>query len=222
MTGKHRKPYPAKPLVPVAAGATAVTLTMLVTALSSSPPPKPVATHVMSVEPVRFAYPPFTPSQAALYLPPLAPPMAPLVSRSSVEESIKQTSYTEPTVKVAGTTGGIAARAVSAALGMRGVPYSWGGTSRSGVDCSGLTQLAYRAAGVSLPRVAAAQASVGRSVRLSDIAPGDLLFYAYGGGISHVAMSIGNGMIVEASQPGQPVATRLLYTDHLSAIRRIL
>lgn len=125
------------------------------------------------------------------------------------------------TVKASGTTGGLAARAVSAAMAMRGIPYVWGGVSASGVDCSGLVLRAFKAAGLNLPRTAAAQATVGRRVSLADVAPGDLLFFAYGGEISHVAMAIGGGRIVEASQPGQPVASRPIYTSGLVEVRRL-
>jgi peptidoglycan DL-endopeptidase CwlO len=113
-----------------------------------------------------------------------------------------------------------ATRALDAALGMRGVPYVYGGTGRSGVDCSGLVQLAYRAAGITLPRTAAAQAGEGRTVPLSQIQPGDLLFYY--APISHVAIALGNGKVIEASQPGQPVAIHALYTNGLSVIKRIV
>lgn len=126
------------------------------------------------------------------------------------------------TVKASGTTGGLAARAVSAAVAMKGVPYVWGGTSAAGVDCSGLVQRAFKAAGLSLPRTAAQQATVGRSVSLSQLQPGDLIFYRYGSEVDHVAMSVGAGKIVEASQPGQPVAVRALYTSNFAGARRLI
>jgi cell wall-associated NlpC family hydrolase len=108
-------------------------------------------------------------------------------------------------------------------MGQQGVNYVYGGnTPGKALDCSALVQYAFRAAGLTLPRTAAAQASNGRTIRLADIQPGDLLFYDYGGGISHVAMAIGGGKIVEASQPGHPVAVRSLYTNSLSVIKRLI
>ncbi len=124
-----------------------------------------------------------------------------------------------PTVKVAGTTGGIAARAVAAALSFKGTPYVYGGTSKSGIDCSGLVQAAYRAAGITLPRTAAAQASMGTPVTIKDLRPGDVLTYYKP--ITHIAIFVGNGQIVEASQPGAPVAVRAMYLNGFVGARRI-
>ena len=88
---------------------------------------------------------------------------------------------------------GGAATALAAAESQIGVPYRWGGESPgSGFDCSGLTQWAWRQAGVDLPRTAAAQYDAIAHVPLSDLQPGDLLFWGFGG-ISHVGMYVGGG-----------------------------
>ncbi|OAH41164.1 hypothetical protein AYJ66_07955 [Dietzia cinnamea] len=100
-----------------------------------------------------------------------------------------------------------AAGAVRNALSQQGVPYVWGGTTPGqGLDCSGLTQWAYRDAGVEIPRLAQEQ-GVGVQVSAQDLMPGDLLVWD-----GHVAMYIGNGQIVEA---GDPVAVSGLRTDNM-------
>jgi cell wall-associated NlpC family hydrolase len=101
---------------------------------------------------------------------------------------------------------GAAGTAMNAALSMRGQPYVWGGTKPGGFDCSGLMMWAYAQAGVSLPRSSRAQYGVGRAVSKDALIPGDLLFYGgSASSIHHVAMYIGNGMIVHASTTGVPV-----------------
>lgn len=81
-----------------------------------------------------------------------------------------------------------------------GNPYVWGGTSlTNGCDCSGFTMRIYEHFGYSLSRTSAAQSGNGTRVSLSEIQPGDLLFYSYGGSIGHVAMYIGGGQIIHAS-----------------------
>ncbi|MDO4521677.1 MAG: SH3 domain-containing C40 family peptidase [Eubacteriales bacterium] len=91
---------------------------------------------------------------------------------------------------------------VDYALQFVGNPYVWGGTSlTNGADCSGFTQSVMADNGISINRTAGAQSQGGTSVSLSDIQPGDLLFYSGSGdyGIGHVSMYIGNGQVVHAS-----------------------
>lgn len=81
-----------------------------------------------------------------------------------------------------------------------GNPYVWGGTSLTkGADCSGFVLSVYKKYGVTLPHHSVAQAKCGTSVSMSDIKAGDLVFYGKGKTINHVAIYIGNGQVVHAS-----------------------
>ena len=93
-----------------------------------------------------------------------------------------------------------------AALSKIGSPYGWGATGPYAFDCSGLTSWAYAQAGKSIPRTSQAQAASGTPVPLSQLQPGDLI--AYYGGASHVAVYVGNGMMVDALNSSSPVAQR--------------
>ncbi|MHB1960872.1 MAG: C40 family peptidase [Acidimicrobiales bacterium] len=108
--------------------------------------------------------------------------------------------------------GGGGAAAVAAAMSQIGVPYVWGGESprgsagdpSGGFDCSGLVAWAWGQAGVSLPHYSGAQMADSTPVPLSDLQPGDLLFYGPGGS-DHVAMYIGGGEMIEAPYTGASV-----------------
>jgi cell wall-associated NlpC family hydrolase len=93
--------------------------------------------------------------------------------------------------------------AVDTALAQVGDAYVYGASGPDAFDCSGLTQYAYSAAGVSLPHSSRSQAGMGRAVSVSELQPGDLLFYY--SPTSHVAMYIGNGQMVHASTSSKPV-----------------
>ncbi|PRX43611.1 NlpC/P60 family protein [Prauserella shujinwangii] len=99
----------------------------------------------------------------------------------------------------------VAAKAVRAAISQLGVPYVWGGTQRGvGLDCSGLTMTSYGEAGLEIPRIAKTQ-TVGAEVPSMDqLLPGDLVVWS-----GHVAMVIGDGLMIEAGDPVQigPIRT---------------
>lgn len=97
-----------------------------------------------------------------------------------------------------------AAVAVRTALGQLGKPYVFGAAGPGSFDCSGLTMFAYAAAGISLPHYTGSQYAVGRRVGLSELQPGDLVFFD---GLGHEGMYIGNGMMVHAPHSGDVVRT---------------
>ncbi|MFG2921486.1 NlpC/P60 family protein [Streptomyces sp. NPDC048305] len=96
-----------------------------------------------------------------------------------------------------------AAEAIAFAQGALGKPYVWGATGPSSFDCSGLTQAAWRAAGVSLPRTTYTQINAGQRVSRSELAPGDLVFFYPG--VTHVGLYVGGGQMIHAPRPGAPV-----------------
>lgn len=98
---------------------------------------------------------------------------------------------------------GNAKAAVGYAMAQVGKRYVYGGVGPSSFDCSGLTMRAWGAAGVSLPHSSRAQFGYGRRVSVSQLQPGDLVFYY--SPISHVGLYIGNGMIVHAANPSRGV-----------------
>jgi cell wall-associated NlpC family hydrolase len=103
------------------------------------------------------------------------------------------------------------AGAVAAAESQLGVPYVWGGeTPGVGFDCSGLTAWSWGQAGVPLPHYSGAQMADSTPVPLSDLQPGDLLFYGPGGS-DHVAMYVSPGTMIEAPETGSFV--------HLTGLR---
>ncbi|MFE7193485.1 transglycosylase family protein [Kitasatospora sp. NPDC057541] len=128
-----------------------------------------------------------------------------------------QTPATPPATKPAAQAGtpapaptatGSMAAAVAFAQSKVGQAYVYGGTGNGGWDCSGLTQAALRAAGISVPRIAADQAAASTHVSLDALKAGDLLFWSNNGkdsGVYHVALYIGDGKYVEAANPSSGV-----------------
>ena len=126
---------------------------------------------------------------------------------------------------------GAARRVVPTAEQYIGVPYRYGGTSpRTGFDCSGFVQYVYGIQGVDLPRTSRQMAGVGMAVETSarSLAVGDLMLFAQGGRISHVAIYAGNGRFIHSSSSGNGVRYDDLgtrrgrwFADHLVAARRV-
>lgn len=103
-----------------------------------------------------------------------------------------------------------------------GVPYSYGGASRSGVDCSGLTMQVFSKFGINLPRVAADQYRYGRAV--STPAAGDLVFGNFSGGssVTHVGIATGDGRMINAPYPGTVVRYDPIYQKYTIGYKRLV
>jgi cell wall-associated NlpC family hydrolase len=96
--------------------------------------------------------------------------------------------------------------------------YKWGAAGPTNYDCSGLTMAAWAKAGVSLPHNAADQKRAVTSISKSSLRPGDLVFYY--SPVHHVAMYIGSGWIVHASQAGEPVQMRVMDNGSINGYGR--
>ncbi|PZT76203.1 MULTISPECIES: C40 family peptidase [unclassified Streptomyces] len=90
-----------------------------------------------------------------------------------------------------------------------GKPYVWGATGPASYDCSGLTQAAWKAAGVDIPRTTWDQVNIGTRVATADLQPGDLVFFY--DDISHVGIYKGDGMMIHAPKPGANVREESIY-----------
>ncbi|MEU9995952.1 C40 family peptidase [Streptomyces sp. NPDC048370] len=117
---------------------------------------------------------------------------------------------------------GSAAAIVAFARAQVGDAYVRGGTGPNSWDCSGLVQAAYRQAGIDLPRISGDQSSMGTSVSLSNLQPGDILYWGSRSGSYHVAIYVGGGKYVGAQNPSTGVVERSLDWDTPSGAVRIL
>ena len=134
----------------------------------------------------------------------------------SYEEPVyEEPVYEEPDDEEPSYSYGGASTAIATAMTYLGVPYVWGGESYGGVDCSGLTMLAWESAGVDLPHLSRAQYGYGTHVSLGDMEAGDLIFWSSDGtqsGIYHVALYLGDGEMIEAPTFGVPVRVTGVYS----------
>ncbi|MEQ1823191.1 MAG: NlpC/P60 family protein [Fimbriimonadaceae bacterium] len=148
------------------------------------------------------------------------------VTRKSPSRPVTRVASNRPSQPVASSSRAIGA--VSAAQSMLGTRYVWGGTSRGGVDCSGMVQRAYKQIGVNLPRTSRDMSGVGVHVAKSELKPGDLVFFHTGRSsrINHVGIYIGNGKFTHASSGKGRVRTDSLndgyYQRKFATSKRVL
>ena len=140
---------------------------------------------------------------------------APAYEEPAPAEEAPAPAYEEPDDEEPSYSYGGASTAIATAMTYLGVPYVWGGESYGGVDCSGLTMLAWESAGVDLPHLSRAQYGYGTHVSLGGMEAGDLIFWSSDGtqsGIYHVAMYLGDGEMIEAPTFGVPVRVTGVYS----------
>lgn len=118
------------------------------------------------------------------------------------------------------------ATVINAALSRIGDPYVWGGTGPKDFDCSGLVGWAFAQAGVAMPRTAAQQALAGTPITYAEAQPGDLLFWHYDPSdptfIDHVAIYLGNNMMVVAPHTGTDVEVTQVPLADMAAVVRVV
>jgi cell wall-associated NlpC family hydrolase len=117
------------------------------------------------------------------------------VEAATVGGSTSSADVTTTPIAYTGPTGSESDSAVQFAYDQLGKPYEWGGTGPDSFDCSGLVQAAWQSAGISIPRTTEEQWAALPHIPMSDLAPGDLIYYD---GESHVAMYVGDGYIIDA------------------------
>ena len=140
-------------------------------------------------------------------------------SSSSSSNGSSSSSSSNTTVTGSGTGENIA----QFALKFVGNPYVYGGTSlTNGADCSGFVQSVYKNFGITLPRTSGEQSTVGKSVSASSAKAGDLVFYASGGRVGHVAICIGNGQVVHASNPDTGIKVSNMTYRTVYCVKRIV
>ena len=113
-----------------------------------------------------------------------------------------------------------AEKALAFARAQIGKPYVWGATGPGSYDCSGLTQAAWKAAGVTVPRTTYDQVNAGTTVPVSQAQPGDLVFFY--DDVTHVGIYVGNGMMIHAPKPGTYVREESIYYDGESSIHSVV
>lgn len=141
------------------------------------------------------------------------PPASQVDVRAEVDHPDEDTSASTDTIDPAYL-------AIAAARAKIGTPYRWAGTGPNAFDCSGLTQFAYRAAGIELPHNSRAQYSSVEHVSVDELQPGDLVFSG-SGGIGHVGLYIGDGQMIHAPQSGETVKVSPLRRNLIGAGRPV-
>jgi cell wall-associated NlpC family hydrolase len=136
--------------------------------------------------------------------------------------SAERTTLTASASTSTSNATGSAAAVIAFVKAQIGDAYVSGGTGPNSWDCSGLVQAAFRQVGVDLPRVSQDQSTAGTQVSLSNLQPGDILYWGSAGSAYHVAVYVGDGMFVGAQNPSTGVAEKPLSYDPPTGAVRVL
>ncbi|WP_433530783.1 NlpC/P60 family protein [Micromonospora sp. CA-263727] len=136
------------------------------------------------------------------------------LERSLPVTTVKTTNC--PTIN--GVVSAAARTAIKVACEQVGKPYVWGATGPNSFDCSGLTQYAYKAAGIYLTHFTGAQWNEGKAIARADARPGDLVFFR--SDLSHVGLYLGNNQMVHSPRAGKPVNVSPITTMPVAGFRR--
>lgn len=142
-------------------------------------------------------------------------------SKTTARVSVKQKTAAKPssasTTSTVKSSSSKVAKIISTAKNLMGIPYVWGGTTTSGFDCSGFTQYVFARNGITLPRTAAEQFTVGTVISRSNLKVGDLIFFTtYKAGASHLGIYLGNNNFIHASST-KGVTISSLTSDYYSS-----
>jgi cell wall-associated NlpC family hydrolase len=143
-------------------------------------------------------------------------------SRSTERTTLSATAGTSTASTSSATATGSAAAVIAFVKAQVGDAYVSGGTGPNSWDCSGLVQAAFKQVGVDLPRVSQSQSTAGTQVSLSNLQPGDILYWGSAGSAYHVAVYVGDGMFVGAQNPSTGVVEKPLSYDPPTGAVRML
>ncbi|WP_189958046.1 C40 family peptidase [Streptomyces alanosinicus] len=143
-------------------------------------------------------------------------------SRSTARTTLSTSSDSGSTSTSTSTATGSVASVISFVKAQIGKSYVLGASGPSAYDCSGLVQSAFKQIGVSLPRVSQDQSTAGTQVSLSNLQPGDVLYWGSAGSAYHVAVYVGDGMFVGAQNPSTGIVEKPLSYDPPTGAVRVL
>jgi cell wall-associated NlpC family hydrolase len=186
---------------------------------SAGAPVNPPAPARPAVRAAPISPPPAQPASRVLALPPRATPLPPRPAPPPPPPQPAPPPAPPPPPGNAPAPGWQIALAYARA--QLGKPYLWGGAGPNSYDCSGLTMMAWGAAGVALDHYAPDQYAATRRIAIADLEPGDLVFYGSPSNVYHVGLYVGGGVMIQAPATGQVVSYSTIYFSGLFAGGRV-